>query len=292
MTRSRIRLPKIQYRKQLTIAMLVCLTVLLITPTTLLAHPSGNFSINRYSRLEVEPESIHMVYIVDMAEVPTHRERTEIDEDGNGEIGAIEEIQYIDRLNAALQKNLHLEVDGQHIPFSIEDSQLSFPIGQAELPTLRLETHFIASLPHDLEEPTITYQDENYAGQVGWQEIVVQSTAETTLLNSTAPAEDISQELRQYPEELLQRPLSVKQASFSFESVAGVAHSHHDKSHEDASHQHAPTTDHHHDASFNLFALIDTLPYPGTLPIMLTLLVALGGGWIFLLRTRQKMERS
>src|SRR5207249_8915496 len=44
-------------------------------PTTALAHPLGNFTVNRYSRLEVSSQQIRIRYVVDMAEIPRSEER-------------------------------------------------------------------------------------------------------------------------------------------------------------------------------------------------------------------------
>src|SRR2546430_9116826 len=35
------------------------------------AHPLGNFSVNRYSRLDVARDGIQLRYVLDLAEIPT-----------------------------------------------------------------------------------------------------------------------------------------------------------------------------------------------------------------------------
>lgn len=40
---------------------------LLATPQPANAHPLGNFSVNRYSRIELMPAQLRLVYVVDMA---------------------------------------------------------------------------------------------------------------------------------------------------------------------------------------------------------------------------------
>jgi hypothetical protein len=52
-----------------------------LTARYALAHPLGNFSVNRYSRLELSEKTIRVYYIVDMAEIPTLQERGVIDTD-------------------------------------------------------------------------------------------------------------------------------------------------------------------------------------------------------------------
>jgi len=41
------------------------------------AHPLGNFSVNRYAAIRIEPEAIEVRYVVDMAEIPTFQEMQE-----------------------------------------------------------------------------------------------------------------------------------------------------------------------------------------------------------------------
>ena len=53
-------------------AALAALAALLLglLPLSALAHPLGNFSVNRYSRLEVGTNALLVRYVLDMAEVP------------------------------------------------------------------------------------------------------------------------------------------------------------------------------------------------------------------------------
>lgn len=57
-----------------------------LSPTKALAHPMGNFSINHYSKIEVEENIIRLRYIIDMAEIPSFGERTDMDTNGDKEI--------------------------------------------------------------------------------------------------------------------------------------------------------------------------------------------------------------
>ena len=38
------------------------------------AHPMGNFSINHYSKIKIGQKSVEILYLVDMAEIPTYQE--------------------------------------------------------------------------------------------------------------------------------------------------------------------------------------------------------------------------
>ena len=37
------------------------------------AHPMGNFSINHYAKIRVRPASVEILYLVDMAEIPSYQ---------------------------------------------------------------------------------------------------------------------------------------------------------------------------------------------------------------------------
>jgi hypothetical protein len=43
----------------------------LAAPAAATAHPLGNFTINRFSRIEVSGPRIYVLYVLDMAEIPT-----------------------------------------------------------------------------------------------------------------------------------------------------------------------------------------------------------------------------
>ncbi|MEZ4583542.1 MAG: hypothetical protein R3A10_18225 [Caldilineaceae bacterium] len=47
----------------------------MLLPVVALAHPLGNFSVNRYAKLDVGRSHVDVLYIVDMAEIPTLQAR-------------------------------------------------------------------------------------------------------------------------------------------------------------------------------------------------------------------------
>jgi nickel/cobalt transporter (NicO) family protein len=190
----------------------------LALPASTSAHPLGNFSVNRYSRVEATSSAINLLYIVDMAEIPAFQERARMDLDRDGVVSVEEQTGYLTAIAPSLQNNLRLQLDGREVPLEAQEQTLEFPEGQGGLQTLRLTLKLSAALPENQQPQSVTYQDTNYEGRLGWQEIVVQPGERVTILDSTAPATDISNELRAYPDELLQSPLEVSSASFTFRS--------------------------------------------------------------------------
>ncbi|HXF61247.1 MAG TPA: hypothetical protein VNK95_06500, partial [Caldilineaceae bacterium] len=125
--------------RPLVLSLICVLGVLALLPRPAYAHPMGNFSINRYSRLTVGMDQVGLLYIVDMAEIPTHAERTAMDADGDGAVSAQEERHYLERMAAALPEQLTLQIDGAAASWTPVARRLTFPPGQAGLPTLRME---------------------------------------------------------------------------------------------------------------------------------------------------------
>jgi ABC-type nickel/cobalt efflux system permease component RcnA len=99
--------------------------------------------------------------------------------------------------------------------------ELSFPSGQGGLPTLRLSMLLRAEMATGRpgEEVGLHYRDDNYRQRPGWREIVVRAAPEVSLLNSTAPQQDRSDELRSYPDDLLSNPPGLSEAHLTL--VAG-----------------------------------------------------------------------
>lgn len=203
--------------------LLAGLAGLLLAPAAALAHPLGNFTVNRYSRLEVGAEHIRILYVLDIAEIPGVQERQVADTDRNGTISEAEWAAYARQKAAALAVNLSLAVDGVPVPLAVESSQATTSPGQAGLPLVRLEATLDGPLPAGASQRRGTFQDRNEPTRIGWREIVVRSGPNAEITESTVPAEGISNELRSYPQDLLSSPLDRRQADFGFAVAGSVA---------------------------------------------------------------------
>ena len=51
------------------------LALALLAPAAASAHPLGNFTINRFARVEVSGHRLYVRYVLDMAEIPTYLAR-------------------------------------------------------------------------------------------------------------------------------------------------------------------------------------------------------------------------
>jgi nickel/cobalt transporter (NicO) family protein len=152
----------------------------LVLPASASAHPLGNFTINRFSRLETSGPRLYVLYVLDMAEIPTFQ------------AGKIDPQAYARRI----ARNAELSVDGRPARLTPVAHALAHPRGAGGLHTTRLEV--VLRGPVLQGQSVVVYHDNNYRGRIGWKEIVV-----------GAKAHSISDELRAYPKDLLQSPLGV-----------------------------------------------------------------------------------
>src|SRR6185436_14298438 len=60
------------------LAVLLVLLAALIAPAAAAAHPLGNFTTNRYARIEVSGDRLYALYVLDLAEIPTYQARGEV----------------------------------------------------------------------------------------------------------------------------------------------------------------------------------------------------------------------
>jgi len=187
------------------------------------AHPLGNFTVNQYSRLEVGRDTVHVRYVVDMAEIPAFQERQTIDVDGDGQISDAEQGAYLAKQVPALIGGLHLSIGGAPASLRPSEQVLSFPAGQGGLVTLRLMLDLDAPIANAAQPIAVEYRDDNFAERIGWREIVVRPLDSVVLRDSTAPAQDQTDELRSYPQDMLTSPLNMREARFSATPSAGPA---------------------------------------------------------------------
>jgi ABC-type nickel/cobalt efflux system permease component RcnA len=184
------------------------------------AHPLGNFSINQFSRVEIEKNRIRIRQVLDLAEIPTFQESQKIDADRNGELSRSELDAYVETLTPGYLKNLNLSVENQPIELRAESKNVSTPAGAGNLPTLRVEWNLVGDFAAANSTGRVLFENKNYAERVGWNEVIVARTEGVSVFDSTAFANSLSNELRDYPEDLLNAPLAERRAEMSFTTGA------------------------------------------------------------------------
>jgi nickel/cobalt exporter len=183
---------------------LVLLTALAGTANAA-AHPLGNFTTNRYTRIDVSGDRIFALYVLDLAEIPTYQAR--------GEVGRLGRERYAAALATRLRGNLTLTVDGERRPLRELQHRLTFPAGAGGLRTTRLEVALDGGPARSGGAPVrLAYADDNFPSRIGWKEIVVRGRDGGRVESSSAPSASLSDELRAYPDGLLSSPLDVSRA--------------------------------------------------------------------------------
>ena len=199
-----------------------CLLMLLLAlalPVEAQAHPLGNFTVNRFSALEVGTDQVAVRYAIDMAEIPTFQEMGQIDQNGDRTADREELAQYAIKKARLVQGGLTLQVDSGPLGLQLRDSSASLSPGQGGLEVLRFDATFMAMLPSGTT--ALGFQDINYVSLQGWKEIIAFPVDGQGFRDSTVPSTSISDELRAYPKDLLSDPPEVSIAKIILEPGAG-----------------------------------------------------------------------
>src|SRR5207302_10847389 len=84
------------------LVLLLSLAVALLAPVAAQAHPLGNFTVNRFARVEVSGHRLYIRYVLDLAEIPTFQAKQR----------GIDAGAY----SARLARGLHIALDGRSVP--------------------------------------------------------------------------------------------------------------------------------------------------------------------------------
>jgi nickel/cobalt transporter (NicO) family protein len=184
---------------------LILLALAALLPAAAPAHPLGNFSVNRYSGIEVSGNRIYVHYVLDLAEIPTYQER-----------------KRVLRPNFAreLGRGLELRLDGRRAPVRLVDSKRELRPGAGGLKTLR----FAAVYETPATGSRLAYRDTNFASRLGWREIVIRAERDARVESASVPSTSASRALTAYPRDLLSDPLTVSSATATFRAgrLSGV----------------------------------------------------------------------
>ena len=155
------------------------------------AHPLGNFTVNQYSRIEIGATEARLVYVLDLAELPTVADRPLLDSDGTARSPTrsasrtsmascprsprAPPLRWLDR--ASLRPTAQ---------------SLALVPGQAGLDTTRIEATFVADLPPIAGDAgQITFRNDYASDRLGWREIVVANGPDVSVDNQrSSPSTD------------------------------------------------------------------------------------------------------
>jgi len=185
---------------------------LLALPALVAAHPLGNFTVNHYAGVRVEPGRVLLDVVIDRAEIPTFQARLDFDTDMDGEVSAEE--ADAGRVNAcqALAGSLALTANGAALTPTLVEAALTFPAGVGGLSTMRLVCGYSAAVTDGVGTGgLVTFTDRSDPDRVGWHEIVVSGSGVSLAPSDpkASPLRTTSTSLRltAYPTNLLSQGL-------------------------------------------------------------------------------------
>ena len=207
-------------RIRLTMAVALLFATIL-APTTradTVASLLGNFTINQYCGLQLANKSLELHYVVVFAQLPALRELHLADVNGDGVTSQAERDEYVGKLAPGIASNLHVTVDDLAVPLRLAHWTSSLPTEQGGF-SLRLDAVFSGVLPvtdtngvHKLE-----FENSNYQGRIGWQEIAVWPTHSMRIFNTDAYATSLTAGLTEALKELpVTGPLAETSVHLSF----------------------------------------------------------------------------
>lgn len=206
-----MRCPGRRWAARLTTLLLLGGAMVALLPGLAQAHPLGNVTVNHYDGIELFPDHIELLAVVDYAEIPTLQQRARLDADGPERRAAAE--------CAAVAAGVVVTVDSTPVVWTVRASALALVPGEAGLDTTRVECRFTAAAA--LGHPAaVEITDGHLADRIGWREITA-TGAGVRVVGSPVPAASVSDQLRSYPRDLLADPLDVRTAAFRVEPGAG-----------------------------------------------------------------------
>lgn len=186
------------------------LALLAAAAATLGAHPMGNFSVNHYARIEPGAQGVEILYVLDLAEIPTFellQKWNLADSAGHEAIDRAARVQAREWVG-----NLAIAVNGRSVMPRLQSTEAVMADGAGGMRVMRVNMRL--SLP--VASGKLEYADKNYPGRAGWKEIVVAAALGGTAEQST----DRSQALTAYPQDPTLAPPQDLQASLAWTASA------------------------------------------------------------------------
>jgi len=159
------------------------------------AHPMGNFSINHYARITPKTASVEVLYVLDLAELPTLQllQRWNLTKDSPN--AQLEERAHAEALE--WMKGLRFLENGAPVSPRLERTAAVVQDGAGGLPVVRINSYF--RLPS--RSGKFEYEDRNFAERAGWKEVVIAPDDGVTAVNAEPGGIDRTKALTAYPQD-------------------------------------------------------------------------------------------
>jgi nickel/cobalt transporter (NicO) family protein len=186
-------------------------------PAVAHAHPLGNFTVNRYSLVEVGKGSVNVTFVLDEAEIPTFQAL-------GGRPTPEGARAWAEAHVATFAHRLRLTVDGRQVALVPDAGRVTATLrkGQGGLDCMRVTVPLSARIAGG-GPFTATFEDDTFGDRVGWKEIVMRAAPGAVLTQSSAATHDVSDMLHHYPSSMLSTPLDVRSATFGYRYGTGTS---------------------------------------------------------------------
>ena len=154
------------------------------------AHPLGNFTINHLTKISLEARRARLLYVLDMAEIPTYQVMRDVSPDGK--LSPKQLAVWANSEAAMLAPQLELRAGGAAIALAAGAVTVRTRPGAGGLPLIYLTLELAATLPPAAQQ--LSFRDATFPGRLGWHDVVV------------APATEPTHDLLAYPNALLGSP--------------------------------------------------------------------------------------
>jgi len=183
----------------------------------LFAHPMGNFSVNHYARVEPAARGVEVLYVLDLAEIPTFELLQKWNLTATSPRGDIERQAAVQAREWA--QSLSISANGRTVTPQLRSTTVNMADGAGSMQVMRVSMQL--HLP--IAQGKIEYEDRNYAGRAGWKEIVIAAGEGAAIENATEGDVDRSQALTAYPQDPTIAPPQDVRASLEWTVAAPQA---------------------------------------------------------------------
>lgn len=183
---------------------------LLLLSSCAFAHPMGNFSVNHYCRFTPRPGGVELLYVLDLAEIPTFDLLRDWNLEATSPRFALE--AKASQQASIWLDNLDVTASGLRVKPILNSVALVVADGAGNLPIIR-----ITAIAHmAVKSGPLHYEDRNYPDRAGWKEIVIKSADGVALTRASHNDQDISEALTHYPPDPLIAPPQDLRAEFDW----------------------------------------------------------------------------
>ncbi|WP_405781015.1 nickel/cobalt transporter [Streptomyces sp. NBC_00859] len=175
-----------------------------VTAPAAQAHPLGNFSVNHYTGFTLHPDHLDVLAVTDTAEIPTLQAAPRVDSNGDGTPSPAERAAWASARCAEAAVGLQVTTP-RRLHWKVASATFEYRPGQARLRTSRLECRLKAPLDLTGNPVSLRVQTGADRTRVGWNEITAKGQG-VQLKHSSVAQSSSSDELRNYPRDLLQTP--------------------------------------------------------------------------------------